>query len=31
LPLVLQANGGAPELFEIPENIVLQVKIKHPK
>lgn len=31
LPLVLQANGGPPEFFEIPEDIVLQVKIKHPK
>ena len=31
LPLVLQANGGPPEYFEIPRNLVLEVKIKHPK
>ena len=31
LPIVLQANGGTPEFFEIPDNLVLRVKIKHPK
>lgn len=31
LPLVLQAAGGSPEVFPIPEDIVLRVKIKHPK
>lgn len=31
LPLVLQAAGGSPEVFTIPEDIVLRVKIKHPK
>ncbi|KAK3612606.1 hypothetical protein CHS0354_042115 [Potamilus streckersoni] len=31
LPLVLQANGHDPELFEIPPNLVLEVNLKHPK
>nr|AAK61379.1 nitric oxide synthase [Discosoma striata] len=31
LPLVLQANGGPPECFELPDELALQVKIKHPK
>ena len=31
LPLVLQANGGAPEMFELPEELVLRVKLKHPR
>ena len=31
LPWVLQANGEPPEYFEIPGNLVLEVKIKHPK
>ncbi|KAL9981801.1 hypothetical protein ACROYT_G010554 [Oculina patagonica] len=31
LPLVLQANGEPPEIFDIPENLALQVNIKHPK
>ena len=31
LPLVLQANGGEPEMFEIPPEIVLEVQMKHPK
>ncbi|XP_033126796.1 nitric oxide synthase, brain-like [Anneissia japonica] len=30
LPLVLSANGGEPELFELPSSIVLQVEISHP-
>ncbi|XP_013404057.1 nitric oxide synthase, salivary gland-like isoform X2 [Lingula anatina] len=31
LPLVLSANGEDPELFEIPEDLILQVKLTHPK
>ncbi|NXG42365.1 NOS2 protein, partial [Psilopogon haemacephalus] len=31
LPLVLQANGQDPEMFEIPPGIVLEVPLEHPK
>ena len=31
LPLVLQANGQDPEWFEIPQELVLEVNIVHPK
>uniref|UniRef100_G3PM77 Nitric oxide synthase n=1 Tax=Gasterosteus aculeatus aculeatus TaxID=481459 RepID=G3PM77_GASAC len=31
LPLLLQASGNDPELFEIPEDLVLEVPITHPK
>ncbi|XP_051848310.1 nitric oxide synthase, inducible isoform X1 [Antechinus flavipes] len=31
LPLVLQANGQDPEVFEIPKDLVLEVSIEHPK
>ncbi|XP_014346908.1 nitric oxide synthase 2b, inducible [Latimeria chalumnae] len=31
LPLILQANGQDPELFEIPPELVLEVEIEHPK
>ncbi|MEQ2177200.1 Nitric oxide synthase, brain [Goodea atripinnis] len=31
LPLLLQANGNDPELFEISEDLVLEVPIIHPK
>ena len=31
LPLVLQANGGDPELFEIPPELVLEVELTHPE
>ena len=31
LPLLLQANGHDPEMFEIPSDLVLEVPIKHPK
>uniref|UniRef100_H2UXZ9 Nitric oxide synthase n=1 Tax=Takifugu rubripes TaxID=31033 RepID=H2UXZ9_TAKRU len=31
LPLLLQANGNDPEQFEIPEDLVLEVPIIHPK
>lgn len=31
LPLLLQANGNDPELFEIPEDLILEVQITHPK
>ncbi|XP_066533388.1 nitric oxide synthase, inducible-like [Hoplias malabaricus] len=30
LPLVLQANGEDPELFEIPPELVLEVQMEHP-
>ncbi|CAB3997899.1 nitric oxide synthase, endothelial-like isoform X1, partial [Paramuricea clavata] len=31
LPLVLQANGEEPEVFEIPEDLILEVNITHPE
>lgn len=31
LPIIVQANGGAPEWFEIPSELIMQVAIKHPK
>lgn len=31
LPLVVQANGGEPEWFEYPKEIVLETEITHPK
>ena len=31
LPLVLQANGGTPECFEIPPEIVLECELSHPE
>ncbi|XP_033628503.1 nitric oxide synthase, brain-like [Asterias rubens] len=31
LPLVLQANGEDPELFNIPPGLVLEVEMSHPK
>ncbi|XP_046839565.1 nitric oxide synthase, brain-like isoform X2 [Xenia sp. Carnegie-2017] len=31
LPLILQANGEEPELFEIPRDIILEVKMSHPE
>ncbi|KAM4795668.1 nitric oxide synthase, inducible [Rhinophrynus dorsalis] len=31
LPLVLQANGEDPELFEIPSDLILEVPMEHPK
>lgn len=31
LPVVLQANGGDPEIFEVPPEIVLEVSISHPE
>ncbi|OXM88127.1 nitric oxide synthase oxygenase [Paenibacillus rigui] len=31
LPLIIQINGGEPEWFEIPEEIVLQVPLRHPE
>ncbi|XP_021093889.1 nitric oxide synthase, inducible isoform X1 [Heterocephalus glaber] len=31
LPLVLQADGRDPELFEIPRDLVLEVPMEHPK
>ncbi|XP_039612590.1 nitric oxide synthase 2b, inducible [Polypterus senegalus] len=31
LPLILQANGEDPELFEIPPDIILEVPMEHPR
>ncbi|MGH0171552.1 UNVERIFIED_CONTAM: hypothetical protein FKN15_061827 [Acipenser sinensis] len=31
LPLLLQANGNDPELFELPADLILEVHMKHPK
>ena len=31
LPLVLQANGQDPEWFELPPELILDVKLCHPK
>ncbi|XP_054711021.1 LOW QUALITY PROTEIN: nitric oxide synthase, salivary gland-like [Uloborus diversus] len=31
LPLVLSANGHDPQVFELPEDLVLRVPITHPK
>ncbi|XP_061116719.1 nitric oxide synthase, brain [Conger conger] len=31
LPLLLQANGNDPELFELPADLILEVPITHPK
>ncbi|KAL6471479.1 hypothetical protein MHYP_G00201290 [Metynnis hypsauchen] len=31
LPLVLQANGADPELFEIPPELILKVQMEHPQ
>ena len=31
LPLVLQAHGRDPELFEVPPHLVLEVEMSHPK
>uniref|UniRef100_A0A8C3KKC7 Nitric oxide synthase, inducible n=1 Tax=Calidris pygmaea TaxID=425635 RepID=A0A8C3KKC7_9CHAR len=31
VPLVLQANGQDPEIFELPPEIVLEVPMEHPK
>ncbi|XP_051525726.1 nitric oxide synthase 2a, inducible [Myxocyprinus asiaticus] len=31
LPLVLQANGEDPELFDIPSELILEVPIEHPQ
>uniref|UniRef100_A0A8C8XC74 Nitric oxide synthase n=1 Tax=Panthera leo TaxID=9689 RepID=A0A8C8XC74_PANLE len=31
LPLLLQANGNDPELFQIPPELVLEVPIRHPR
>ncbi|KAM9468386.1 nitric oxide synthase, inducible-like [Clarias gariepinus] len=31
LPLILQANGEDPELYEIPAELIMEVEIEHPK
>lgn len=28
---MLQADGGKPEWFEIPDDLVLEININHPK
>ena len=30
LPVIIQANGESPEMFEIPKDDILEVSIKHP-
>ena len=30
LPLVLQANGRMPEVFEIPPELILELTLQHP-
>ncbi|TYP75516.1 nitric oxide synthase oxygenase [Paenibacillus methanolicus] len=30
LPLILQAGGGAPKLYEMPRELVLEVPLRHP-
>ncbi|XP_048017873.1 nitric oxide synthase 2b, inducible [Megalobrama amblycephala] len=31
LPLVLQANGEDPQVFEIPQHLILEVNMEHPQ
>nr|CAB3264406.1 nitric oxide synthase, brain-like [Phallusia mammillata] len=31
LPLLLQANGQDPELFELPPDLILEVQLRHPR
>ena len=31
LPLILQANGEELQMFEIPEDLILEVNISHPE
>jgi len=31
LPLVLQANGRDPVLYDLPEELVLEVQLRHPR
>ena len=31
LPLVLQADGGEPEIFTIPPALVIEVQLSHPE
>jgi nitric-oxide synthase len=31
MPLVLQADGMDPELFVIPDELILQIKLTHPE
>jgi len=30
LPLVLQANGHDPEYFDVPPELIMEVKLSHP-
>lgn len=31
LPLVLQANGAEPEVFELPKELIIEVNLTHPR
>lgn len=31
LPLVLQANGQKPELYELPKELIMEVPLSHPE
>lgn len=31
VPLIIQANGQDPEIFELPPEIILEVPMEHPK
>ena len=31
LPLVLQANGQKPELFDLPKDLIMEVPLSHPE
>ena len=31
LPWILQANGEDPDFYDVPEELVLEVKITHPE
>ena len=31
LPLVLQAHGEDPDLYELPQDIILEVELRHPQ
>ena len=31
LPLILQANGQDPEMFELPSDLINEVEIVHPQ
>ena len=31
LPLVLQAKGGDPEMFELPPDLIIEAVLTHPE